>query len=290
MTKRITDKRRRPRPAGLATPTTSELTLILGLLHKATGHDLSHYKKNSLSRRIKHRMGQLNIKKVDEYLHYLQEHSEELPQLFLALLINVTHLFRDPEVFALLQAEILPQLFDQRPEDATFRVWVAGCATGEEAYSIAILLHEFRKALPHRYTIQIYATDLDDHAIAIARAGRYPATIAQELSAERLRLYFVEEENGYRIIQEIREMVVFTVQNIITDPPLTALDLLSCRNVLIYLEPSLQHQLISIFHYALKPNGVLLLSPSESIGNHPDLFSVINRRWKLYRARHPAAP
>ena len=164
-----------------------------------------------------------------------------------------------------------------------FRVWVAGCATGEEAYSIAILLREFMDEIRREFKTQIYSTDLDEDAIAVARAGIYPPNIAQDVAPERLRRFFLKEDTGFRVKKEIREMVVFATQNIIKDPPFTKLDLLSCRNLMIYLEPELQNRVIPAFHYALKPGGVLFLSPSESTGNHTDLFAPLNRKWKFYQ-------
>ena len=209
--------------------------------------------------------------------------------LFKELLINVTSFFRDPDVFVELKLNVLPELLTDKPDDYVFRVWVAGCATGEEAYSIAILLRELMDENHHEFRTQIYATDLDDDAIATARAGLYLPNIAQDISPERLRRFFVKEEAGYRVKKEVREMVVFAVQNVIKDPPFTKLDLLSCRNLMIYLEPVLQNRIIPAFHYSLKSGGVLLVSPSESIGNHTELFEPINRKWKLYRATHSAA-
>ncbi|MEK6663987.1 MAG: chemotaxis protein CheB [Pseudomonadota bacterium] len=257
---------------------------ILMLLRNATGHDFSLYKKSTIGRRIERRMSQHNIEDTELYARYLKEHPAELKLLFKELLINVTSFFRDPEAFVALKQDILPHLFKDKPEGYAFRVWVAGCATGEEAYSIAILLRELMDETQQEFKIQIYATDLDDDAIAVARAGIYPPNIAQDLSPDRLRRFFIKEDAGYRVKKEVREMVVFATQNVIKDPPFTKLDLLSCRNLMIYLEPELQNRLIPAFHYALKPDGALFLSPSESIGNHPDLFAPLSRKWKFYRA------
>ena len=237
-------------------------------LRTSTGHDFSLYKKSTIGRRIERRMSQHNIEDTDVYARYLKENPAEVHTLFKELLINVTNFFRDPEAFAVLEKDILPQLCKDKPDDYLFRVWVAGCATGEEAYSIAILLRELMDETHQEFKVQIYSTDLDDDAIAIARAGFYPPNIAQDVTPERLRRFFIKEDAGYRIKKEIREMVVFAIQNVIKDPPFTKLDLLSCRNLMIYLEPELQNRLIPAFHYALKPGGVLFLSPSESIGNH----------------------
>ena len=273
-----------------ATPaTTSGLNRILMQLRSATGHDFSQYKKSTIGRRIERRMSMHDIRDREVYARYLKEHPAEITLLFKELLINVTNFFRDPEAFEALKREILPQLLAGRPEEYVFRVWVAGCATGEEAYSIAILLREFMDEAKCEFKILLYATDLDDDAIATARAGIYPPNIAQDVSPERLRRFFIKDEAGYRVKKDIREMVVFAVQNVIKDPPFTKLDLLSCRNLMIYLEPEIQNRLIPAFHYALKPGGLLFLSPSESIGDHPDLFTPLNRKWKFYRATGTAA-
>lgn len=263
---------------------TSGINRILMQLRSGTGHDFSQYKKSTITRRIARRMSMHDIDNLDVYARYLKEHPGEITRLFKELLINVTNFFRDPDAFTALKDEVLPQLFANKPDDYVFRIWVAGCASGEEAYSIAILLCEYMEQIRLEYKILLFATDLDDDAIAVARAGYYPPNIAQDMSEERLRRYFTREDEGYRVKKLIREMVVFAIQNVIKDPPFTKLDLLSCRNLMIYLEPEVQSRLIPAFHYALKPGGVLFLSPSESIGNFPDLFSPVNRKWKFYRA------
>lgn len=267
----------------------SGMSRILMLLRAGTGHDFSQYKKSTIGRRIERRMAQHDLGDSEVYARYLKEHPAEVQLLFKELLINVTSFFRDPEAFIILGKEILPALLAKRPDDYVFRVWVAGCASGEEAYSIAILLREYMDETHKDFKVQLYATDLDEDAIALARAGLYPPNIAADVSPERLRRYFVKDDGGYRVKKDVREMVVFAVQNVVKDPPFTKLDLLSCRNLMIYLEPELQNRLLPTFHYALKPGGVLFLSPSESIGNHPELFTAENRKWKFYRAIHSAA-
>ncbi len=262
----------------------SGLNRILMLLRTATGHDFSQYKKSTIGRRIERRMSLHAIEDREQYARYLKENPAEMHILFKELLINVTSFFRDAEAFVALKQDILPQLFKDKPDGYLFRVWVAGCASGEEAYSIGILLREFMDEIHRDFKIQIYATDLDDDAIAIARAGIYPPNIVQDVELERIRRFFVKDDAGYRVKKEIREMVVFAVQNVIKDPPFTRLDFLSCRNLMIYLGPELQNRLIPAFHYALKPGGILFLSPSESIGNHVELFTAENRKWKFYRA------
>ncbi|TRW89659.1 chemotaxis protein CheB [Candidatus Methylobacter oryzae] len=261
----------------------SGINHILMQLRTAIGHDFSLYKKSTITRRIQRRMSQNGIEDTETYARYLKEHPSETTALFKELLINVTNFFRDPEAFVTLKQDILPALLADKPDNYVFRIWVAGCATGEETYSIAMVLREVMDKSRREIKVQLYSTDLSEDTIAVARAGLYPPNISVDVTPERLRRFFVKEERGYRIKKEIREMVVFAVQNIIKDPPFTKLDLLSCRNLMIYLEPELQNRLIPAFHYALKPGGVLFLSPSESIGNHTDLFTPLNRKWKFYR-------
>jgi two-component system CheB/CheR fusion protein len=257
---------------------------ILMILRSKTGHDFSLYKQNTIRRRIERRMGTHNLDDPEAYARYLAENPAEVSLLFKELLINVTSFFRDPQAFEVLKAEILPPLLENKPENYVFRVWVAGCATGEEAYSIAMI---FRESMDSKrpYKVQIYSTDIDEDAITVARMGTYPPNIAIDVSPERLRRFFTKEDTGYRIRKEIREMVVFAVQDISRDPPFTRLDLLSCRNLMIYFEPELQNHLMPVFHYALKPGGILFLSPSESIGRFTDLFSPVSRKWKFYSTR-----
>jgi len=276
-------------PAALPPIALSGISRILLQLRTSTGHDFSLYKKSTINRRIQRRMSQNGIEDTEAYIRYLKEHPSEITSLFKELLINVTNFFRDPEAFVALKQDILPALLADKPDDYVFRVWVAGCATGEEAYSIAIVLRELMDEKHYQFRVQLYSTDLAEETITIARAGFYPPNIAQDITPERLRRFFIKEEGGYRVKKEIREMLVFAVQNVIKDPPFTKLDLLSCRNLMIYLEPELQNRLIPAFHYALKPGGVLFLSPSEGIGNHTELFTSLNRKWKFYRATPTAA-
>lgn len=275
--------------AGGPTLPVDALARILEPLRQATGHDFSLYKKATLSRRIERRMAQHDITDPEVYARYLREQPDEIHVLFRELLINVTRFFRDPAAFEVLKRDILPALLEGKPAGYVLRIWVAGCSTGEEAYSIAMLLREWMDETHREHPVQFYGTDLDDDAIAFARIGLYPHAIALDVSAERLQRFFVWEDAGYRIRKEVRERVIFAVQSVIKDPPFTRLDLLSCRNLMIYLEPALQNRLVATFHYALKPGGVLLLSPSESIGSHADLFEPLHRHWKLYRARASSA-
>ena len=262
---------------------------ILMQLRAITGHDFSLYKQSTVIRRIERRMLKHDITDVEIYARYLKEFPAEAHILFKELLINVTSFFRDSEAFTLLEHDVLPQLCLNKNDEYVFRVWVAGCASGEEAYSIAILLRELMDKTQQNFKVQIYASDLDDDAIATARAGIYPINISQDITPERLRRFFTKELTGYKVKKEVRDMVVFAIQNIIKDPPFTKLDILSCRNLMIYLGAELQNKLMPTFHYALKPGGVLMVSPSEGIGNFVSLFSPINRKWKIYRAIHNLA-
>lgn len=256
---------------------------VFRILEDRTGHDFSSYKTSTILRRIARR---LDAHKIDEPLHYIQyleEHPEEIDVLFRELLISVTSFFRDPDMFRELGTRILPDALADRDAGAPFRVWCPGCATGEEAYSIAIELRECMASLARPPPVQIFGTDLDPVAIEFARAGRYPASIEADLTLERAERHFVRTAQELRVRKDVRELVVFAPQNIMKDPPFTHLDLLSCRNLLIYLDPVFQRRLFPIFHYALKPGGILILGPSESTGGLGDLFEVLDHRWKIYR-------
>ncbi len=244
------------------------LVRVLTILRSSTGRDFSLYKRSSVARRIERRMAANGIEDLEVYARHLREHPAEVKTLLQELLINVTSFFRDPEAFAVLSAEVLPRLLKGKAPGEPCRVWVAGCASGEEAYSMAILLSEVLEESTTRLKVQVYATDLDEDAIATARAGVYPVTIEAQVSPERLRRHFIKEEAGYRVRKEIREQVVFAVQDLTKDPPFTRLDLISCRNVFIYMEPELQDRLLALFHYALRPGGVLALSPAELMIPH----------------------
>ena len=259
------------------------LAQVLLQIRTSTGHDFSLYKKSTIGRRIERRMAFHNIETMAVYVRFLKQNPGEVQTLFKELLINVTSFFRDPEAFVALKQEVLTQLLADKPDDYVFRIWVAGCASGEEAYSIAILLREIMDETHRDFRVQIYATDLDNEAIETARTGRYPPNIAADVTPERLRRYFTKDDSVYKVKKDIRAMVVFAVQSVIKDPPFTKLDLLSCRNLMIYLEQEQQNRLIPNFHYALKPGGILFLSSSESITSHPTLFKIINRKWKIYR-------
>ena len=265
----------------------SGLEKVLVLLRARTGHDFSLYKKSTLYRRIERRMGLHQLAHIGDYVRYLRDNPQEAELLFKELLIGVTRFFRDPEVWKQLRAEIFPALLAAHPEGTVLRAWTAGCSTGEEAYSLAIVFREVLQELAPaaRFNLQIFATDLDHDAIDKARTGIYPANIAADVGEERLRRYFVQDEHGYRVNNEIREMVIFAPQNLVMDPPFTRLDLLSCRNLLIYLETELQKKLLPLFHYSLNPGGVLMLGSAETIGDATDLFAPLPGRTRLYLRR-----
>ena len=261
------------------------LDKILILLRGQTGHDFSLYKKNTIYRRIERRMSLHQVEKIADYVRYLQANPREADLLFKELLIGVTNFFRDPAVWEQLKTAVLPALLASRPNGGILRAWVPGCSTGEEAYSLAMTFKEaLAQSKPVRnVSLQIFATDLDKNAIDKARLGVYPANIAADVSEERLGRFFVQEERGYRVCKEIREMVIFAPQNLVMDPPFTKLDLVSCRNLLIYLTPELQKKLLPLFHYSLNPDGFLLLGSAETIGSSTEMFAPLTGKLRLYR-------
>jgi len=277
-----------PRQAAAALPQSENaLKKIFILLRSQTGHDFSQYKPTTIYRRIERRMAVHQVEALDSYVQYLQQTPVEVEALFRDLLIGVTNFFRDPEAFTALETLVIPKLFAGKPSGGVVRAWTTGCSTGEEAYSIAILLQERLEALKQNYRIQVFATDIDSRAIAVARAGVYPASIADDITPERLARYFTPEPGGnaYRVHKSIRDMLVFSEQDLIKDPPFSKLDLISCRNLMIYLGADLQKKLIALFHYALCPGGMLFLGTSETVGEFVDLFAPLERKAKLYQRK-----
>jgi two-component system CheB/CheR fusion protein len=256
---------------------------IFVALRDRTGHDFSVHKATTSRRRIERRMNVHQIETIEEYLRYLQINPQEIDALFRELLIGVTSFFRAPAAFDSLARTGLPKLLESRPDGTDVRVWVPGCSTGEEAYSLAILLREYLGAHERSLRVQIFATDLDREAIETARAGVYPGGIVTDLTPERLRRWFVQEDSHYRVKKDLRDLVIFATHDLLMDPPFTKLDLLSCRNLLIYLESRAQRRLMPLFHYALKPSGLLFLGASEAIDRHEALFSTVDRKWKIFR-------
>lgn len=261
------------------------LDKVIVLLRSQTGHDFSQYKKSTISRRIERRMGLHQLPRMGDYLRYLRENPQESELLFNELLIGVTSFFRDAPMWAQLKADVIPALLARYPDGAMLRAWTPGCSTGEEAYTLAMVFKEALEALKPAapFTLQIFASDLDKEAIATGRAGVYPRSTAADVTEQQLRRFFVDDASGYRVCNEIREMVIFAEQNIIADPPFTKLDLLSCRNLLIYLEAELQSKLIQLFHYSLSPGGFLVLGSAESVGSATGLFSSLSGKARIYR-------
>jgi two-component system, chemotaxis family, CheB/CheR fusion protein len=266
------------------------LPTIAELLLERTGHDFQHYKQSTLSRRVLRRMQLLKLGTIEEYLAQLRSGTEEPSLLFRDLLIGVTAFFRDREAFQLLAAEVIPKLFHERPAGETVRLWVPGCSSGEEAYSIAILCREEIERRG-KGKVQVFATDIDDEALRRARRGAYPSGIHDQIPAEYLGKYFMRSGKQYHVAQEIRELVLFSKHNLISDPPFTRQDMISCRNLLIYLGPHLQNKLIPLFHYALQPGGYLILGPSENLVAHQELFRVIDPKHRIAQRREaPVGP
>jgi two-component system CheB/CheR fusion protein len=260
------------------------LRTVLALVKTHTGHDLSPYKPSTIVRRVRRRMAVLQIETMEAYARFLCGAPSELDALFYDLLIGVTSFFRDAPAFAALQEYVLPALFDGHDEDSMIRIWVPGCATGEEAYSLAILVQERLEERRRGPGMLIFATDIDTRAIQHARAGIYPASITADVPPERLARHFTREPGGaYRISKSIRSSVVFSKQDVTRDPPFSRLDLIACRNVLIYMGADLQKRLIPLFHYALKPNGFLLLGMSETVGEFANEYTAVDRKARLYR-------
>jgi two-component system, chemotaxis family, CheB/CheR fusion protein len=258
---------------------------ILMLVRANTKHDFSHYKQTTIRRRISRRMAVHRLNDISDYFRYLQQNPAEIQTLFKDLVICVTSFFRDPEAFQVLEAKVIPEILALHPGDQPIRVWVPGCGTGEEALSIAIILEEAMERINQRLSVQIFATDIDADAIERARGGAYPESIAADVSPERLKKFFLKKNGVYQIKQEIRDMVVYAVQNLISDPPFSRLDLISCRNVLIYLDNDLQKQIMSLFHFTLISRGYLFLGPSETIGAAADLFGPVDVKWKIFQRK-----
>lgn len=258
---------------------------LLMLLHERMGHDFRPYKRPTLLRRIRRRLQALALPDISAYVAYLQRHPEETRVLMDDMLISVTGFFRDAQPFLMLEREVIPKLLAGRRDGGPVRVWVAGCATGQEAYSIAMLLLEQAWLLSEPRQIQVFATDMDESAIATARGGWYADTAVRGLSPERLNRFFVPEEGGYRVTKSLRETILFSSHNLLSDPPFCKLDLISCRNLLIYLGRETQERILAMFHYALRPAGVLFLGSSESAECLPELFAPLDKKFRLYAAR-----
>ncbi len=269
------------------------LAEVHNLLRRQVGHDFGQYKENTIARRIQRRMKVAQVESVEEYVQLLERTPKEIDQLFRDLLIGVTQFFRDPEAFEALRESVIPKLFEGKGADAQVRGCVVGCASGEEAYSVAILLHEYASSLSGPAPkLKIFATDIDERGLEMARKGRYPESIVEQMSPQRLERYFSKEGDAYQINREVREMCIFSSHSFIKDPPFSRLDLITCRNVMIYLGLDLQGKVVPIFHYALRPGGYLFLGPAENVNSHAELFRTIDKTHRIFQKKeafpHPA--
>jgi two-component system CheB/CheR fusion protein len=267
------------------------LNQVMALLRVRTKFDFRCYRKKMLARRVERRMGLTHLQNMADYLAYLREHPDEVKHLGRDLLISVTCFFRDPEAFRTLDADVIAPLVEAKQMDASLRVWIPGCATGEEAYSIAMLLHERLGSAQKSCRLQVFATDVDEDALEVARRGIYPDSISTDVSPERLARFFMRaDESTFQINKQVRESVVFAVQNLIADAPFSKVDLISCRNILIYLEPDVQKKVITLLHFSLNDGGYLLLGPSETVGRQTDLFEPVSKKWRIFRRIGPSRP
>jgi two-component system CheB/CheR fusion protein len=262
---------------------------VLDLLRHETGVDFTNYKRNTLHRRITRRMLLHKFESLQDYVRYLQGTPAEVDALYQDILINVTSFFRDPDAYEALKSRVFPQLIEHKSRHEHVRVWALGCSTGEEAYSIAMAYAEWAETSAQRVPMQIFATDLNAAGIDKARSGVYPKGVVQDLSPERLRRFFVEIDGSYRISKPIRDMCIFARQNVLADPPFSRMDLIACRNMLIYFEPVLQHKLLPMLHYSLQARGFLWLGTSETIGTFRDLFEIVDAKSKIYSRKSGAS-
>ena len=275
-----------------------DLEALYSLLLKSMGVDFRHYKQSTIQRRIKRRMLLLCLPNLKDYLHHISAQPAELDVLYRDLLIHVTEFFRDEGAFETLSQKVFPTLLHNRkPEDGPLRVWIPGCSTGQEVYSVAMTLleylwaHEKKRTFPAvgQIAIQIFATDISDFALDRARSGAYAASEVLGVSKDRLDSFFVRHDGGYQIHKSVRDLCIFAKQNVVKDPPFSNLDLISCRNLLIYFGPLLQKRAIPTFYYALKPHGYLLLGPSESLGSFEELFTLVDKKHKIYQKKWSTA-
>jgi two-component system CheB/CheR fusion protein len=283
---------RRPAPVSPPAPSAEDaMQKVFILLRAQTGHDFSQYKQATIRRRIERRMAVAQIDRLEDYVRYLRESPQETETLFRELLIGVTNFFRDSQAFESLREHVIRRLaLAVKPPGGSVRIWVPGCSTGEEAYSLAILIREQLDETRQNSPVQIFATDIDAESIEKARAGIYPDSVAADVSPERLARFFTQEDSSYRISKSVRDMVVFAKQDVLKDPPFSRLDLISCRNLLIYLDGAAQKRVLPLFHYVLNQDGYLFLGNSETIGEFLDLFSVVDKKWKIYQRKGVVNP
>lgn len=267
----------------------SWLTKIYSLLRVKVGHDFSLYKENTIIRRVNRRMSLNQVEDYATYVRFLRENPKEAEFLFRELLIGVTHFFRDSESYETLKKNILPGVFANLPEDSNFRVWIPGCSTGEEVYSLAMVFRECLDTTSKRINLQLFGTDIDPYAVDKARKGVFPESIVADVNPERLKRFFTREHDAYSIRKDIRDCIVFSVQDILKDPPFSRLNLLCCRNLLIYLDGTAQKKLLPLFHYTLVPGGILVLGSSETIGSSTHLFKTLDNKWKIFQQKEVGA-
>jgi two-component system CheB/CheR fusion protein len=271
----------RPTPEDAAAEAEEAIRDILATLRTRTGHDFSQYKRATLLRRLERRLQVNQLRNVQQYRDFIAEHASESQALLRDLLISVTSFFRDPAAWKAMEERAIPELLKGR-EGGNLRVWVAGCATGEEVYTLAMLLQERLQAMAKPPTINIFATDIDEEALAFARSGLYPESITDQMPPERLRQFFVREQGGYRVQKQLREMVMFAVHNVIQDPPFSRLDLVCCRNLLIYLARHVQAKVLELLHFSMKADGLLFLGMSESVDEANDGFIVLDKASRIF--------
>ncbi|MDB6172875.1 MAG: histidine kinase [Chthoniobacteraceae bacterium] len=276
-------------PDGIRDDVLGHIGRLCSLLGERLGHDFSRYKQNTVVRRVQRRMNLLRISPASAYVEYVERDPNEAELLFKDMLISVTEFFRDQDAFEMLARRVIPRLVQGEEASGTIRIWVPGCATGQEAYSLAILLKEQMSRVETKKPVQIFATDIDEAALEVARQARYSDELVEQISRERLSKFFIRRDGAWQLSKEVREMCIFSTHNLITDPPFSRMDLVSCRNVLIYFDSSLQQKVIPLFHYALKPGGFLSLGPSESLGIHADAFLAIDKTLRIYQARASTA-
>ncbi|MDD7915737.1 CheR family methyltransferase [Polaribacter ponticola] len=264
-----------------------EFTKLISLVYKKTNIDFSDYKLPTLSRRVIRRMSVNKTLTIRDYLNFVNDNENELEILYREFLIGVTKFFRDTEAFSIIEKEIIPELFKHTQPTDKIKLWSVGCSSGEEAYSLAILLKEYMTKNNIDINVKIFATDLDKEVIKKANKGFFTESIVADISHKLLNKYFIKKDDLYFISPEIRKMIIFSQHNIVNDPPLTKMDLIVCRNLLIYLQPNLQQKIIGTFHYALKPDKFLFLGPSESIGQHSASLKVMSRKWRIYKNAVP---
>ena len=264
--------------------TSDSLQKILILIKNHTGHDFSLYKESTIGRRTKRRMYTHHFDDLDEYYRYIKENPAEIDALFNDILINVTSFFRDPNAFDTFENKLL-ELLDKKANGDTVRIWVPGCSTGEEVYSIAMIVQKYMETSGKNMEVRIFGTDIDENAVSTARSATYPLKIAEDINQEYLHEFFTKKEHNYKIKKNIRDLTVFAIHDILMDPPFSRLDIISCRNLLIYMNKDAQNKILSTFIYALKQEGILFLGPSESISSFTKLFTTLDSKWKIYELK-----